>query len=261
MDETRLDMEWGTRLSAELRAALLPQAQQDGAAGVMGTRSRRDFFRAAGVLGATGVAASLVGCAGDGPTAAAIATGPASNHAPAGTVVLDFSTDIGVLNYAYALEQLEAAFYIQVVNTPNFTTRFAPNEQRVLMDLRDHEVAHREFLQTALGTAHIGALTPNFSGIDFTSRMSVLETARTFEDLGVAAYNGAGKYLRSAAFLTVAGKIVSVEARHAAAIRAVLNGNRTPAFAPNAFDPALAPATVLGQADPFIVQNITVINA
>jgi hypothetical protein len=40
-----------------------------------------------------------------------------------------------------------------------------------------------------------------------------------FEDLGVAAYNGAGKYLTSADYLTVAGKIVSVEARHAAAIR------------------------------------------
>lgn len=26
--------------------------------------------------------------------------------------------DIGVLNYAYALEQLEAAFYIQVLETP-----------------------------------------------------------------------------------------------------------------------------------------------
>jgi hypothetical protein len=66
----------------------------------------------------------------------------------------------------------------------------------------------------------------------------------------------------------VAGKIVSVEARHAAAIRDALdkdNGvraeNRPEAFAPDALDPALAPSAVLAAADPFIVQNITVINA
>ena len=33
-----------------------------------------------------------------------------------GAVTIDLGTDLGILNYAYALEQLEAAFYIQVVN-------------------------------------------------------------------------------------------------------------------------------------------------
>ena len=37
--------------------------------------------------------------------------------------------------------------------------------------------------------------------------------------------------------------------------------NRPEAFAPDALDPALAPSAVLAAADPFIVQNITVINA
>ena len=40
-----------------------------------------------------------------------------------------------------------------------------------------------------------------------------------FEDLGVSAYNGAGGLLDSADYLLLAGKIVSVEARHAALIR------------------------------------------
>jgi hypothetical protein len=62
-------------------------------------------------------------------------------------------------------------------------------------------------------------------------------------------------------FLEVAGKIVSVEARHASAIRAIRNGNYTTAFAPNAFDDALTPTRVLAAARPFIVQNITVVNA
>jgi hypothetical protein len=46
-----------------------------------------------------------------------------------------------------------------------------------------------------------------------------MAAAQTFEDTGVAAYNGAGRYLTNNAFLALAGKIVSVEARHAALIR------------------------------------------
>ena len=47
----------------------------------------------------------------------------------------------------------------------------------------------------------------------------MLTTAKTFEDLGVAAYNGAGQLLKKEEYLLLAGKIVSVEARHATAIR------------------------------------------
>jgi hypothetical protein len=130
----------------------------------------------------------------------------------------------------------------------------------VLTDVRDHEVAHRDFFAAVIGpAARIPDLTPNFSGINFANRASVLTTARTFEDLGVSAYNGAGKYLKTVAYLTVAGKIVSVEARHASAIRDIL-APRSGEFAPMAFDPANTPQTVLAAADPFIVENITVIN-
>ncbi len=87
----------------------------------------------------------------------------------------------------------------------------------------------------------------------------MLETARTFEDLGVSAYNGAARYLSSGVFLCIAGKIVSVEARHAAAIRDLL-APRTGAFAPNAFDPANTPQAVLAAADPFIEDQITATN-
>jgi hypothetical protein len=183
-------------------------------------------------------------------------------------ITLDFSSDIDVLNYAFALEQLEAAFYTQVVATAGFSARFAANEQRILVDLRDHEIVHREFLRAALGSNAIPDLTVDFSSVDFTSRLSVLTTARTFEDLGVGAYNGGGRYFSNPDFLTVAGKIVSVEARHAAAIRDVLDKddgvraeNEANSFAPGNLDPAYAPSFVLSQADPFIVQNITVVNA
>ncbi|RYE37857.1 MAG: ferritin-like domain-containing protein [Hyphomicrobiales bacterium] len=117
-------------------------------------------------------------------------------------------------------------------------------------------------MKAALGTSAIPDLTVNFSAINFANRDSVLATAQTFEDLGVGAYNGAGRYLTNEAFLAVAGKIVSVEARHASAIRSVRNNSGfTSAFAPDAFDPALTPTQVLAAARPFVMQNITVVNA
>lgn len=137
-------------------------------------------------------------------------------------VTLNLSNDAGILNYAFALEQLEAAFYTAVVGASNFNTLFPSAEEReVLTDLRNHEVIHREFFRAALGSAAIGNLTLNQNAVNtaLASRDSILRTAEQFEDLGVAAYNGAGKYLSDVRNLLVAGKIVSVEARHAAVIR------------------------------------------
>jgi len=167
------------------------------------------------------------------------------------------SGDTGVLNYAYALEQLEAAFYTQAVGSPY--SNMSAQERQILTDLRDHEIVHREFLKTALGAGAIPGLTPNFGKIKFNNRKSVLKTAQTFEDLGVAAYNGAGKLLTNPEFLLLAGKIVSVEARHAAAIRDLLKP-RSNNFSPKAFDPAFDPATVLKAAAPFIATPITANN-
>lgn len=147
--------------------------------------------------------------------------------------------DIGILNYAYALEQLEAAFYTQVIATPY--TGMTDAEKAILTDIMNHEIIHREFFKAALGTMAIPGLTPNFTGITFTDRTSVLTTAKAFEDLGVSAYNGAGNLIKSGDYLLLAGKIVSVEARHAAAIRDLLN----PKSADFAGDDVVAPSTGL----------------
>jgi hypothetical protein len=116
--------------------------------------------------------------------------------------------DVGVLNYAYALEQLEAAFYTQVIEIPY--EGIAEEETAWLTDIRDHEVEHRDFLKGALAEGAIPDLEVDFSAVDFTSRESVLTTAQTFEDLGVAAYNGAGKLIENVDYLAEAGRIVSV---------------------------------------------------
>lgn len=77
----------------------------------------------------------------------------------------------------------------------------------------------------ALGTNAIKALTPDFSTINFGDRMSVLNAAQAFEDLGVQAYNGAGRCITNVDYLTLAVKTVSVEARHTALIRNLISYN------------------------------------
>ena len=90
--------------------------------------------------------------------------------------------------------------------------------------------------------------------------------AKTFEDLGVAAYNGAGKLIKDVNYLLLAGKIVSVEARHAAAIRSLLSP-KTASFAgddvvtpSNGLDGAMTPAMVLPMAQAYVKTTITANN-
>lgn len=167
------------------------------------------------------------------------------------------SGDIGVLNYAYALEQLEAAFYVRVISSQY--GGITAQETSYLTDVRDHEVAHREFFKAALGSSAIPALEVNFASINFADRASVLGTAKAFEDLGVSAYNGAGRLLVSPDYLLLAGKIVSVEARHAALIRDLISYNTfadSTAIDSNGLDLVNTPATVLATAGTYIVTKI-----
>jgi hypothetical protein len=176
------------------------------------------------------------------------------------------SGDVGILNYAYALEQLEAAFYTRVISSQ--FSGITAAEVALLTDIRDHEIAHRNFFKaaiTAAGATPIQDLEVDFSSINFGDRASVLGTAKTFEDLGVAAYNGAGKLIQNADYLTIAGKIVSVEARHAAYIRDLLsNGSFADLGSLSAFgavdakglDAAQTPAQVLAAADTFIATKL-----
>ena len=181
-----------------------------------------------------------------------------------GTINLG-SGDVGILNYAYALEQLEAAFYTKVVT--DSAGVFSSDELALLTDIRDHEIAHREFFKAAIAAKAIPALTVNFSAINFADRGSVLGAAQTFEDLGVAAYNGAGKLIASSDYLTLAGKIVSVEARHAAYIRDLVSYgtfsdplNVNYPTADTGLDGAIDPATVLAAASAYLITKVSAAN-
>ena len=180
--------------------------------GVTLDTSRRNFLKLGGV-GLVVAGLTLAGCRED------------DYQFMEGEQLFDLGKgDVGILNYAYALEQLEADFYTKVVN--NFYSGISASEKQVFIDIYNHEVIHRDFFKAALSgaTSHVlPKLEFKYDGVDFSSRNSILATAKALEDTGVAAYNGAGKYIKNLDYLVIAGKIVSVEARHASAIRDIIN--------------------------------------
>lgn len=187
--------------------------------------TRRKFL---GVLGMSGAIIFLPSVF----TACLDGNGISGTAGTAAQFTLDLSNDTGILNYAYALEQLEAAYYTAALSSTGFS-QLSDNEKEVLSDLRNHEVIHREFFAQVLGSAAIPTIIFNATTVGSltANRDVLLRTSQLLEDTGVSAYNGAGKYLTSAANLLVAGKIVSVEARHAAAIRDIRDGNNGRLFA------------------------------
>lgn len=209
---------------------------------------RRNFLK----LGGTGLAALALGYAGTSKAMASYSPAVVQQQ----TINLG-TGDIGIGNFAYLLEQLEADFYTRVVANGFFAGSTA-EERQILTDLRDHEIIHREFFKTFLGAAAIPTITNfNFSLVNFNSRDSVLTISQILEDTGVSAYNGAAQAIESTAILEIAGKIVSVEARHAAAIRD-LRIPRNGFFAPHPEDVVNDPLTVLNLAAPFIPSTVTI---
>lgn len=210
---------------------------------------RRSFLKLAGMTAAAAVAFGV-----DVP-------GLRLNEAFAQSGAVDLGGgDVGVLNYAYALEQLEAAFYTQALATPY--GGMSGYERSVLRDIRAHEVAHVAFFAKALGRNRIPNLQPNFTAVNFADRRSVITTASTFEDLGVSAYNGGGAAIKNPAYLAAAGSIVSVEARHAAVLRDIISPLSSN-FAGgdvvdwSGLDVARPPSRVLAIAGPFIATPVT----
>jgi hypothetical protein len=180
---------------------------------------------------------------------------------------IDLKNDTGLMNYIYVLEQLEAAFYTKAAQ--NLAAGFSPAQSVFFTDIKWHEIAHAEFFKTLLGPAGIATLEFDFSSIDFSNVTAVLTTAKTLEDLGLAAYNGAIEKAKESYCLIILSQIVSVEARHAAWIATQLEPssfanltelNALGADAAKGLDVALSPDKVLAQVGKYIKTKLNVIN-
>jgi len=216
--------------------------------------SRRDFLRLVAAGGALALLPSLaVACADEQLTDVGTAGSGDST-------VIDFAKgDTALLQFALVLEQLEADFYSRVV--AGFTgSNITAIEQAVLTEIRDHELAHRDLLREVLGADGGFTIRPIYSGLSFGDRAAVLARAKSFEELGVGAYNGMARYFSSASNLSLAAKIVSVEGRHASTIGSLLSP-RGSDFAPKALDDALALDTVAASAQAFIIDRLAFANA
>jgi rubrerythrin len=134
---------------------------------------------------------------------------------------------IGVLNYALVLEELEYEFYQRGTDAAGLI----PAQDRAIFEtLRAHELDHRNFLRTTLGssarpkptfdfTAGNGGAPGPYADV-FTNYETFKAVAQAFEDTGVRAYKGqAAALIPYPDVLTAALSIHSVEARHASEVR------------------------------------------
>lgn len=161
-----------------------------------------------------------------GLSGAMIATLPNAVQAQTGSgKTLTFEADdVGILNFALLLEELEAAFYAAAAGSGAITDE---RELQYVRVLGAQEAAHVTFLRSVLADNVLfetADLSFNQSGLTavLSDRATILSTAVTLEDVGVHAYNGAGPSLTNPTYLLAAGSIVSVEARHAGGVRALL---------------------------------------
>ncbi len=109
-----------------------------------------------------------------------------------------------------------------------------------LSAIRDHEVTHVKFLRTALGAAAAPACTFDFSK-GLANVGTFLVTARTLENTGVMAYDGAIRSVDAGDNLQARAPIATVEARHAAYLNLITGQSPFP----SAFDAGKKPSEIV----------------
>ena len=139
---------------------------------------------------------------------ALVATGGDATAAPS-------ATDVRILNFALQLEELERGFYAAALDRGALGNELREFAEVVVT----HERAHVSFLRQALGAKAISKPRMRF-GAAVTNEKRFVAAATLLEDTVVSAYNGQAANL-SSGVLGAAARIVSVEARHAAWIRAI----------------------------------------
>lgn len=127
--------------------------------------------------------------------------------------------DIGILNFALALEYLEAAFYNEATAHGAITD---PATAAFLRATTRDENAHVAALQQALGSQAISMPQFDFQGIP-EDQAKFQQTAFVLENTGVHAYLGQVTNIRTPAYLAAAGSIAIVEGRHASVIGSIIN--------------------------------------
>jgi rubrerythrin len=130
--------------------------------------------------------------------------------------------DRKILNFALLLEYIEAGFYAQA----HAKGKLSGELRAYVSAVRGHERAHVAFLERALGSNARKKPTLDF-GDTISNPRKFTAAAIELEENVIAAYNGQAANLTKPT-LAAAAKIVSVEARHAAWIRAIAGQDPAP---------------------------------
>jgi rubrerythrin len=130
--------------------------------------------------------------------------------------------DAEILNFALTMEYVQSGFYEEALKRGSLSGELREYARRV----GGQEQEHLAFIKQALGKS-AGKKPELDFGEDTSSAEAFTEAAFKLEDLGVAAYNAQAPNLTKET-LAAAAKIVSVEARHAAWIRAIAGENPAP---------------------------------
>lgn len=157
------------------------------------------------------------------------------------------TSDAAILNYALTLEHLEAHFYEKAAASFHGNSYLTT----LIKVLRYDEESHVNALTAAIksvGYTPVGpAMSYNFPNV-FGKKAAFLNFAATVEDAGVHAYLGQAPNIKTASILLTAASIVTVEARHTGAVRAMLHRNPTD----GPFDKGLTKQQILGIVSPLI---------
>jgi hypothetical protein len=126
-------------------------------------------------------------------------------------------------------------------------------EREAFTDIRLHENDHVAFLKSALGRS--ARPKPSFKNLNTANFPQFAEVSRVLENVGVGAYLGALPSLTNKSFVSAAGSIALIEARHAGFLN-VLTGRDISTQAKNnkpaGFDVPLTIQEVVNAASPFI---------
>ena len=129
-------------------------------------------------------------------------------------------SDLDILNFALTLEHLESRMYAEMVAKNILTGK----DQSYITLFGQQEAAHVAALIDTIkklgGTPVAAKATYNFPAL--ANRGDILNLAKTAEDIGVGAYQGAAAAIKNKDVLAAAGSIVQVEARHAAIINRMI---------------------------------------
>ncbi|GAA5847637.1 hypothetical protein JCM5353_004167 [Sporobolomyces roseus] len=186
-------------------------------------------------------------------TSSAISTLPTNASSPGGNAEI-----VVVLQLAFLLEVLEFEFYkagLAKFGVDQFVAVGYSHEQAVIIIEQLQIIVLTEGAHVSIIEQTILSLGGQpFRGCELALEAALinpqtfLSVARTFEQVGIAAYSGAAHLVPEPQILTALATILSIESRHSALLNTLSGGS----FTPQSFDVALSVPSVLALVGGFL---------